>query len=693
MDFKFKIKRVYFSSALVLLSVNISAQVAMSGEQLDSAVVQTNKMRGPVSPILVKTIDLRRIASPFGEADPIKFIQTLPGVSSGMEGSSAYYVRGGNSGNNMTMIDGVTLYGPSHLLGLTTSYANDIVENSVFFTGGFPSDVGGFSASLLQLSTKGGNFRKSEKSFSVNNFFCGTGVSKPIKKDRSSILASIRISPIGVEYNLIRGLLNPELPIPDKFRAGSFSGDAFLKITWKKQNGDRIFASVFGSHDRYAYDLTEYSSQSLGWTNLVANITWHRTCDSGWNIEGLLSHNTFNAFQRQALGQAINQKLSIISSLNEEGLCAKLWKEISDKMYIRTGADAYLTFFAPGVSKIYTEGDLSAKSGNPVWSSRSSLHGQLNYTAGAFQASAGIRGTLFLTKDYKTVLPCANLQLSYLILPNVSFKASYDRTTQFLHSLEGIPTGWSMEMIVPATGRNNPEISDQVWAGAQFSHKSFSFSAGGFYKKMKNLVIYSDASSFFSTAWQDWLNTIESGTGTSMGLEVFSRLTCKRLCCQLSYTLSKTDRVFQSINFGNPIPFKFDRRHMMNLTGEICLSERDRCSQSVTAGVSFMSGHWESVQSGSYKVYSPGNEETRESWLADYISHPNNFQLPYYFRVDAGYHISVHGRNKDHDISFGVYNLTNRHNVYSLTWDVELEEWKALSILPIMPNFSYKVTL
>ena len=250
-----------------------------------------------------------------------------------------------------------------------------------------------------------------------------------------------------------------------------------------------------------------------------------------------------------------------------------------------------------------------------------------------------------------------------------------------------------MEMIVPSTGQNIPETSDQVWAGVEFSKDTFSISAGGFHKKMKDLVIYSDASSFFGTAWQDWLNTIESGTGTSSGLEVLSRLNCKRLSGQLSYTLSKTDRVFPSINFGNPIPFKFDRRHMLNLTGEIILSERDRCSQSVTAGVSFMSGHWESVKSGSYKVYSPGSEVTRESWITDYISHPNNFQLPYYFRADAGYHIIVHGKNKEHDISLGVYNLTNRHNVYSLTWDVDHEEWKALSIFPIMPNFTYRITL
>ena len=42
-----------------------------------------------------------------GEADIIKYVQTLPGVSTGAEGSSAIYVRGGNIGSNLTTLDGV----------------------------------------------------------------------------------------------------------------------------------------------------------------------------------------------------------------------------------------------------------------------------------------------------------------------------------------------------------------------------------------------------------------------------------------------------------------------------------------------------------------------------------------------------------------------------------------------------------
>ena len=80
----------------------------------------------------------RRISSPLGEGDAVKYIQTLPGVAMGGEGGSAFYVRGGNMGSNLMTLDGVPVYGVSHLLGFTTIFPQDAVDETVFQTGGVP---------------------------------------------------------------------------------------------------------------------------------------------------------------------------------------------------------------------------------------------------------------------------------------------------------------------------------------------------------------------------------------------------------------------------------------------------------------------------------------------------------------------------------------------------------------------------
>ena len=179
----------WLTIVLVFLPLALSAQNPVWNERIDSSVIQARRVRPEMTAIPINTADLRRTASPMGEADPIKFIQTLPGVAAGMEGSSAYYVRGGNEGNNLTTLDGIPIYGTGHLLGLTTSYPSEIVSDQDFYAGGFPSDVGGYTSSLLQLTTSDGDFEKTRSSLFVNNFLAGAQVSKPRKDCFGTCLA------------------------------------------------------------------------------------------------------------------------------------------------------------------------------------------------------------------------------------------------------------------------------------------------------------------------------------------------------------------------------------------------------------------------------------------------------------------------------------------------------------------------
>ena len=80
---------------------------------------------------------VRRVISPLGEGDPIRWAQGLPGVSTGADGTTAFYVRGGNVGNNLITLDGVPVYGYSHLLGLTTIIPQDVMSETSLLKGGF----------------------------------------------------------------------------------------------------------------------------------------------------------------------------------------------------------------------------------------------------------------------------------------------------------------------------------------------------------------------------------------------------------------------------------------------------------------------------------------------------------------------------------------------------------------------------
>ena len=82
-------------------------------------------------------------------------------------------------------------------------------------------------------------------------------------------------------------------------------------------------------------------------------------------------------------------------------------------------------------------------------------------------------------------------------------------------------------------------------------------------------------------------------------------------------------------------------------------------------------------------------EET--AWRADYYSEINNYRMPTVFRLDAGYQFSFTTGRVLHEVNLGVCNLTNHFNPFMLYYDGESESWKEMALLPILPNFSYKV--
>src|SRR5690606_12039437 len=85
------------------------------GERINEIVVQSNSARERFASTntSVENIDARVaevLPALFGEVDIIKTLQLKPGISSGSEGSSSLFVRGGNGDQNLVMFDGVTIY-------------------------------------------------------------------------------------------------------------------------------------------------------------------------------------------------------------------------------------------------------------------------------------------------------------------------------------------------------------------------------------------------------------------------------------------------------------------------------------------------------------------------------------------------------------------------------------------------------
>ena len=673
---------------LLGFTVNVLAQEPARTDTLPAAIKRASILgRKTLSERVVIQSDLNVIASPTGDPDFVKFIQTLPGVATGSEGSSNYYVRGGNMGGNLQTLDGVTIYGSPHLVGLTTAYPAEIVSSAEFQVGGFTSEEGNLSASHIKLSSKDGSFDSFSAKASVSNFMLGASVSTPLYKDCLSLIASVRVSPAPFEYKAISGMIDRDAI--DIFNASAAIYDIYAKLKYRLDWERSLSVSFFHSRDNYKFEMNGGSEDMMSWDNAIGILRYDAPLFQKGRFSLTASYNHYGNSQgmKKQLNTTSNDLM--IRSLLDEGMIHVLAETPFGKdWHTQFGLKGRMASFNPGSARVLETTGLFPKASSPLVdntreNATGTLHGQVS--KGSLDRSM-FRVAGRLNYNSATGLAPEASALGRLRLTrHLGVEVTADYLVQYYHSLEGIPLGWSLDMIIPPSEKFKPETALQIYAGLFGDIGSHHFSAGAYYKDMDRLVYFSDASKLFDSAIVGWEENIRIGSGTSRGLEFLYEKTGKLLNCRIGYTLSKTDRHFPDLNKGVTFPAKYDRTHILNATATVRVLSRERMNLSVSGLFTWQSGHMETVTAGSWWISDPITGYVEQDFYTTF----NNYRMPPYIRCDINAVLELTGRKHPQALHVGIYNLLNRHNPFSLSYDPESGKWKQISLLPIMPSLKY----
>jgi hypothetical protein len=138
-----------------LRPANRLQEVVVKADRPIEEQTQMSRIEIPVSQI-------KSMPALLGEVDILKVLQLLPGVQSGVEGSSGIYVRGGGPDQNLILLDGVPVYNASHLFGFFSVFNADAISRVELIKGGFPARYGGRLSSVIDISMKEGNMKEFE---------------------------------------------------------------------------------------------------------------------------------------------------------------------------------------------------------------------------------------------------------------------------------------------------------------------------------------------------------------------------------------------------------------------------------------------------------------------------------------------------------------------------------------------------
>ena len=86
-----------------------------------------------------------------GEADVVRVVQLLPGVGAKNDYSTGFSVHGGETDQNLILLDGYPVYNPFHVGGLFSTFISSSVREIELLTGGFPAKFGGRLSSVLDV--------------------------------------------------------------------------------------------------------------------------------------------------------------------------------------------------------------------------------------------------------------------------------------------------------------------------------------------------------------------------------------------------------------------------------------------------------------------------------------------------------------------------------------------------------------
>jgi hypothetical protein len=127
---------------------------AITAEARPTARIRFEREAQP-SIVSVDRETIARVPAPF-ESDVIRTVQLLPGTVALNDYTVGFNVRGGEPDQNLTQLDGTTIFNPSHLGGLFSTFDTDAVEEVDFITGAFPAEYGGRLSSVLDVSVRPG---------------------------------------------------------------------------------------------------------------------------------------------------------------------------------------------------------------------------------------------------------------------------------------------------------------------------------------------------------------------------------------------------------------------------------------------------------------------------------------------------------------------------------------------------------
>lgn len=682
----------------------------------DSEKLNIRKPQMSVNTISVQTI--KKVPVVLGEADVIKSLLLLPGVTSAGEGASGFNVRGGAADQNLILLDEATIFNSSHLFGFFSVFNPDAIKDVKLFKGGIPSRYGGRVSSVLEIFQKEGNSKEFHMSGGIGAVASRLLAEGPLVQDKAAFLVGGRASYAHLFLPLfdidntayfydLNTKLNYRLNENNSlFLSGYFGRDVFgisnsfvntygnavLNFRWNHLFSNKLFSNLSLIYSDYYYGL-DLDFVGFTWNSGIQNFNLKYDLKHYLTDDLQVNYGLNNIYYRFNPGKiapsgpdsGILAEELIQKYANEFAAYVDIEHALTDQLSVEYGL-RWSYFIRLGQDEINVYQD-----DNPVVFDPFLLIYQEAEPISVARPGRG--GSLATFHNFEP-----RLSMSYSWNGNHAVKASYTRIAQYLHLLSNTSSPTPLDVWTPSGPFVKPQLLDQYAAGyfRDIRDGEYSLETEVFYKDIQNRIDYIDGANLIAN------NAIEqvilNGMARAYGLEILFRKNEGAFQGWLAYTLSRSEQRTPGregitdngrsnretgINLGEWYSTPYDKTHDVALFGSYEVDSR----WSFNANFIYQTGQPTNYPIGQFEF---------QGLVIPYYGLRNRERLPDYHRFDLSATLRPkknEGRKWQSEWVFSIYNLYNRRNAASINFrrnqDTGVNEAIRTSIFGIVPAVTY----
>jgi hypothetical protein len=615
-----------------------------------------------------------------GETDIMKVVLALPGVQTVGEGTVGLNVRGGATSQNLILFNDAVVYNPSHMFGFFSTFNPDVMKSVELYKSGITADYGGRISSVLDVHSREGNLKKFSGSGGISPVTGRLMVEGPIIKDKASFLVGAR----STYSDWILRQLNTERMRNSS--AGFY--DLTMNLTYKVNERNTIIANGYLSQDQFKLN----GDTAYAYSDKNASLKWKHVFNpklfsvftgsfSKYNYEIKSEKNPVNAFGMTFNIRQANTKADFTYFFNPKHTITagvgSIFYRLQPGSFLPRGPESLVI---PDV----LQNDQGVETGIYVGDNyditpKTSLYVGLRYSMyqnlGAKDVYQYVQGeplqvgTLIDTVRYgsgKSVATYGGLEprvaLRHILPKNSSVKLSFNRLRQYIQMLSNTTAMTPTDIWKLSDSYIPPQIGNQLSLGYYKNLKGnlIETSIEVYYKTIENAADYKNGAELLRNHHLE--TDVINARGKAYGIEFLVKKSLGKLNGWISYTYSRsflqTRGAFESesVNQGRWYPSNYDKPHAVNLIGNYKVNRRFNFSLNTV----YSTGRPITLPIAKYEIGGVSRV---------FYSERNQHRIPDYFRMD--FSINIEGNHKIKKLAhsswtLAVYNLTGRHNAYSV---------------------------